>query len=182
MISFSSADEDKDRSSAVSAAWAQCLGTGTHRGIWASALDHAQPISCEHNRSAGTALTHVTQGSYKPVGKPQGREARGLKEADWNINNHGSQAAQEDPGCAVRCVARMISIDYLVKSVLCHHICSFFQVGAALNDLGSFVLAKQRVPSPVRPSLAGPGPHGMFMWLGHWCFPSWQHLLPAGVN
>lgn len=169
MISLSSADEDKDRSSAVSAAWAQCPG------IWASALDHAQPISCKHNRSVGTALKHVTQGSYKPLGKPQGREARDLQKL---IGVSTTMALVQPRGVHSRNGTRGLSCE--LRSL--PPSCSFLQVDAALNDLGGLVLPKWRVFSPVRPSLAGRGPHGMFIWLGHWCFPSRQHLLPAVVN
>lgn len=129
----------------------------------ASASDHTQPISCNHSRSVGTTLEHAPQGRGKPVGRPQGREARGLQEADWHVNNHGSHAAQEGPGCIARTVLR----DYFVNSALGHHICSLSKWMQLLMTWGALFLPSGGFPLLVSPSLAGPGLHGMFIWLGH---------------
>lgn len=108
----------------------------------ASASDHTQPISCNHSRSVGTTLEHAPQGRGKPVGRPQRREARGLQEADWHVNNHGSHAAQEGPGC----IARMVLRDYFVNSALGHHICSLSKWMQLLMTWGALFLPSGGFP------------------------------------
>lgn len=129
----------------------------------ASALDHTQPISCKHSRSVGTALKHVTQGSCKPVGKPQGRESRCLQEAGWHVNTHGSHAAREGPGC----IAGMVPTDYLVNSALCHHICSLSKWMQLLMIWGALFLPSREFSLLSDHHWQALGRMGLFTRLGH---------------
>lgn len=74
--------------------------------------------------------------------KLQGRETRCLQEADGHVNNHGSHAAQEGPGCT----ARMVPIDNLVNSVLCSHSCRLSKWMQLLIIWGALFLPSREFP------------------------------------